>query len=261
MCPANGELCLDGHVLTWAGSRTTTEADCYAYGNANCVIQHEADEQTGKVRVFKEESRFTPKTDPGWSDLGFHNNEAVAKTDEGRLDIFEYDLVLRCPQKLARIGARLEVHTIGGLVLQKSLQGAISSGPALSCPDVYTHPLNDDRSLGSFPLLRERPSTRLVFVETSDGWQQLCLFDGRPGSRTFPGLTLGETMAMVPKLGTVTGGCLLDSGHTSRFNVRLDGILHSFGNRHYLRWPDPQDTHFTWTPDVGRPTASLIALE
>ncbi len=259
--PAGGELSLDGHALTWAGSRTTTEADCYTYGNANSVIRHEADEQTGKIRVFQEDSRFTPETGPGWSDLGFRDNEAVAQADGGRLDIFEYDLVLRCPQRLARIGARLQVHTIGGLVPRKSLQGAISVGPALSCPDVYKHPLNEDRSLGSFPLLRERPSTRLVFAETSDGWQHLCLFDGRPGSPTFPGITLGETISMAHKLGTVTNGCLLDSGHTSKLNVRLEDTLRSFGNRHYLRWPGPQDEHFTWTPDQGRPAASLIALD
>ena len=58
----------------------------------------------------------------------------------------------------------------------------------------------------------------------------------------------------------VVSGCLLDSGNTSKLNVFRDGRLESFGNRHYLRWPPPGGSGFTWTPDAGRPVASLIAL-
>lgn len=50
--PARGELSLDGHTLRWSGTRTGAEADCHAYGNAHCVIEHEPDAHTGKVRTF-----------------------------------------------------------------------------------------------------------------------------------------------------------------------------------------------------------------
>jgi hypothetical protein len=264
--PARGELSLGDHRLHWAGSRTRFTADCYVYGNANSVILHQPDERTGKIRVFQEESRFTPKIlDNGWSDLGFAATadgcfEAVTRSDTGRLDIFQHDLVVRCPRVVARQGSGLELDTVGPLAPRDRLQGAISVGPSLSYPDPYTHPLNDDRSLGSFPLLRERPSTRLVFYQTADGWQHLCLFDGRPGSPTFPGLTLDQAISTVSARGDLVSGCLLDSGNTSKLNVVRDSRLETFGNRHYVRWPSPSEPRFTWSPDQGRPVASVIAL-
>lgn len=263
--PARGELSLSGARLTWAGPKTAFTADCYVYGNANAVIHHEPDAHTGKVRVFQDASRFTPRiTDTRWTDLGFHTAPnghfaAVARSDTGGLDIFAHDLVVRCPRTV--VGSHLELHTIGPLLLQDDpVQGAVSVGPSLSHPDLNTHPLNDDRSLGSYPLLRERPSTRLVFYRTTDGAQHLRLFDGRPGSPDFPGLTLDQTLATVRAPGDVVSGCLLDSGNTSKLNVRRAGRLETFGNRHYLRWPAPDESGFTWTPDQGRPVASLITV-
>ena len=268
--PARGELSIDGERLRWAGARTAVggdaqEIDCFAYGNANCVIVHQADPRNGKVRVFQEDSRLTPEiVDRRWTDVGFARTPdghftAADRSDAGRLDIFAHDVVLRCPRALARPGAPMTVHTVGPLV-PETVQGAISVGPALSYADPGSHPLNHDRSLGSFPLLRERPSTRLVFYTTVDGWQHLRLFDGRPGSATFPGLTLDEVVATVKGGGDVVSGCLLDSGHTSKINVRRDGSVHTFGNRHYLRWPTTAEPRYTWIPDDGRPAGSLIAL-
>lgn len=261
--PAHGELTMAGKRLRWAGSKTASAADCYVYGNANAAIHHQPDACTGKIRVFQEESRFTPRiTGSTWTDLGFHATPdgrftAVTRADSGRLDIFEHDLVVRCPRAIA--GTCLDLHTIGPLTL-RSGQSAISVGPSLSYPDPATHPLNDDRSLGSYPLLKDRPSTRLVFYKTTDGTSHLRLFDGRPGSETFPGLTLDQTLATVRNHNDVASGCLLDSGNTSKLNVLRDGRLETFGNRHYLRWPPPGGAGFTWTPDAGRPVASLIAL-
>jgi hypothetical protein len=266
--PARGELSLDGRTLHWAGTRTRTgeAAEAYAYGNANCVIEHEPDARTGKVRTLREDSRLTPEiTGRHWSDLGFTaaddgRFEAVARSDHGRLDIFAHDIVLRCPRRLARVGAVLVPQTIGPLSLRASLRGAISVGPSLFHPAPRAHPLNDDRSLGSFPLLKDRPSTRLAFYATADGRQHLRLFDGRPGSRTFPGVGLEQVISLLLADGEVTSGCLLDSGHSCRLNVRRGGQVTSFGNRHYLRWPTERDPRFVWNPDHGRRVASLIAL-
>ncbi|KAK1178628.1 hypothetical protein B7755_011070 [Streptomyces sp. NBS 14/10] len=58
----------------------------------------------------------------------------------------------------------------------------------------------------------------------------------------------------------MTAGCLLDSGHSCRLNVRRGGNVTSFGNRHYLRWPTERDPRFVWNPDHGWQVASLIAL-
>lgn len=264
---ASGALSLNRERLLWAGSKTSIEADCHTYGNANCIILHQPDATTGKVRTFQEESRLTPEIKGArLCDLGFVAQpegyfQATHRSDQGRLDIFQYDLVLRCPRSLAKEGARLEVHTIGPLTLERSLQGAISVGPSLLHPDPYNHPLNDDRSLGSFPLLRERPAARLVFYETSDGWRHLSLFDGRPGSKTFLGVTLAEAASLVASRGEVISGCFLDSGNTSKLNIRQERELSSFGNRHYLRWPEAPGGRFIWNPDQGRATASLLALE
>ncbi|MDC0672295.1 hypothetical protein [Nannocystis radixulma] len=264
--PAHGELTLGQRPFRWAGSRTQHDADCYAYGNANSVILHQPDARTGKARIFQESSRFTSEiTCSRWSDVGFMARPdghfaAVSRQDRGQLDMFRHDLVLRCPRALAREGARLEVHTIGPLSLGRSIEAAISVGPCLSYPDLSRHPLNDDRSLGSFPLLAERPATRLVFYRTTDGAQHLCLLDGRPGSDAFPGATLAETVALVHSRGPLAAGCFLDSGHTSKIAVRRDGALATYGNRHYLQWPGEADSSFVWTPDQGRPSASFIAL-
>lgn len=264
--PARGRLTLDGRTLHWAGTRTGAEAECYAYGNANCVIVHEPDARTGKVRTLREDSRLTPVITGGrWSDLGFTATRdgrftATARSDHGRLDIFDHDIVLRCPRPLARVGALLEPHTIGPLSLSPSLRGAISVGPSLFHPDPQAHPLNTDRSLGSFPLLKDRATTRLVFYGTADGRQHLRLFDGRPGSPVFPGVGLDQAISLVLAGGDVTSGCLLDSGHSCRLNIRQDGRVTSFGNRHYLRWPTERDPRFVWNPDQGRQVASLIVL-
>ncbi|PCC73003.1 hypothetical protein SAMN02745121_06535 [Nannocystis exedens] len=263
---AHGVLTLGRRPFRWAGSRTQHDADCYAYGNANSIILHQPDARTGKARIFQESSRFTPEiTCSRWSDIGFMSRPdghfaAVSRQDRGQLDIFRHDLVLRCPRTLAMEGAHLEVHTIGPLSLSRSIQAAISVGPSLSYPDLSRHPLNHDRSLGSFPLLAERPATRLVFYQTVDGARHLCLLDGRPGSDTFPGATLAETIALVNSRGQLTAGCFLDSGHTSKIIARRKGAFSTYGNRHYLQWPSEADSSFLWMPDRGRPTASFIAL-
>ncbi|MFT5682194.1 MAG: hypothetical protein ACI8RZ_003112 [Myxococcota bacterium] len=110
------------------------------------------------------------------------------------------------------------------------------------------------------PLLLGRPSSRLVFYTTSDGFEHLCLLDGRPGSLVFPGVTLRETLDIVHADAEVVTGCFLDSGQTPRLSLRRGEGRVSVGNRHYLRWPTAEDPTFLWTPDRGRPTASVITV-
>jgi hypothetical protein len=263
--PARGELSLEGVRLRWVGAKMGEEADCVVYGNACCVIRHEPDPQTGLRRVLQESSRLTPElTDPGQVDLGFcalpdGDFCALARSETGGMDIFQHDLVLRCPRRWS-LGARLSIHQVGPLRPGNERLSAMSVGPLLSCPDFQHHPRNADRSLGSVPLLVGRPSSRLLFFEARDGSQSLCLLDGRPGSPTFPGVTLEQAVALVHTLDEVERGCFLDSGHTASFALTRQGRTRCHGNRHYLRWPTEEDPRFLWSPEAGRPTASLVSV-
>lgn len=257
---ARGGLRLDGAALSWAGARTEHPADCRVYGNACLVILHVTDPETGKRRVFQEPSRYTPPAPAGAINLGLRRVQGadfvVAQADGGPLDLLRHDAVLCAPT--GAVGAPARIEHIDGADL--SGLSAISVGPSLHCADLAAHPLNADRSLGSTPLLLGRPSSRLVFYTTPDGGEHLCLLDGRPGSAVFPGVTLRQTLDLVHADAEVVTGCFLDSGQTPRLSLRQGAERVSYGNRHYLRWPTAADPTFLWTPDRGRPTASVITV-
>ena len=54
------------------------------------------------------------------------------------------------------------------------------------------------------------------------------------------------------------GGCFLDPGQTSKIVVRDNLDVTSYGNSHYLKWPDSPEDYFTWSPEEGRPIANSI---
>ncbi len=265
---ARGVLTLDRQRFTWIGSRAggVHSADCSVYGNANSIIEHRHHPQLGRARFFVPESRFTPHLcDVRWVDVGCRAQPqrsfvVTAVSREGHLDIFQYDLVLRVPPSAGIVGSTVRIQTIGSLTLDASLDGAISVGPSLLHKDLASHPLHREHSLGSYPLLAHKRSARLVFFRCQEGWQHLCLFDGRPGSVDFQGVSLEEAVALVEERGVVAG-CFLDSGNTSKFAVRQQEELVSYGNRHYLQWPARPGEDYLWTPDTGRRTASLLALQ
>jgi hypothetical protein len=235
------------------------------FSNGNVVIQHQMNEATGKARVLNEDSRYTPEiTQDGIIDVGFigkgrNHFAGITQNALGGTDIFAHDFVLRLPERYTTAYPELELHTIGELALSKFKGGAFSAGPLLNA-DFLNHPINQDLSLGSHPPFLDSRMARLVLYRTEDGFTHLRLFDGRPSSEVFPGVTPDEARTYVSTDGEVEWGCFLDPGQSARLSVNLGGQIQSYGNSHYVRWPTEDNPNYVWTPENGRPVANLIAL-
>jgi hypothetical protein len=262
-----GLLSINGEELSWSGSLTDHETDAKVYGNGNTHITHEQNEATGKMRVLDERSRFTPAMQPGeMVDIGFvargdGSFAGIHSSREGNLDIFPHDFVLRCPERFQIADPVLNLRTIDSLALDSGLQGALSVGPMLETADFTEHPVNKDASLGGMPPFVERPLARIALYESEDNMVHLRLFDGRPGSETFTGVTPSEAVKLVEADGSVVWGCFLDPGQTAKLCVRTPDGTVSLGNTHYLKWATNPGDKYIWTPEVGRPTASAITLQ
>jgi hypothetical protein len=127
--------------------------------------------------------------------------------------------------------------------------------------DFESHGVNKDASLGSKPpFLAACRLARTALYETVDGDVHMRLFDGRPGSENFTGLTPSEAVEIIREESEIVWGCFLDPGQTARLNIRTDGGVQSFGNRHYLRWPRRPDEKYVWLPEHGRPVASIVEV-
>jgi hypothetical protein len=267
---ALGTLSINGKLLQWSGSLTDYQADCQVFGNGNVVINHVENKATGSVRVLDEASRYTPKmpTEANKADIGFISqggSKFIARTTSraGELDIFAHDIVLRCDASHIGTGGAIEldVHTIDSLDMQNGIRGALSVGPMIAESDFENHPINRDASLGSKPPFIERPLARTALFETVDNVVHFRLFDGRPGSSIFSGVTPSEAKAMILQDSDILWGCFLDPGQTAKLCARNNDAIDSFGNTHYLKWPiSPEETYYTWIPHIGRPVASIITL-
>jgi hypothetical protein len=266
---AHGVLALDGVRLTWTGSRTARAADCYVYGNGNAVISHQEDHVTGGVRVLDEASRLTPPISPDgkMTDVGFMSApdggfRAVAASASGKMDIFSHDLVLRCPAELVESGRanQVDVLEIDWLRCEDLPDSAVSAGPSLDCPDFTAHPVNHDRSLGSRPPFTGRRMARMVLFADPENRVHLRLFDGRPQSPAFGGITPSEARDAIARDTGYRWGCFLDPGQTAKLWVSSEDGVTGYGNRHYLRWPENRADSFAWVPDEGRAVSSFITV-
>ena len=83
----------------------------------------------------------------------------------------------------------MRVLSLGGMALDGSLRGALSVGPLLETEYFAAHPINKDLSLGGKPPFLDVPLARTVLYGTADEKVHIQLFDGRPGSSIFPGVT------------------------------------------------------------------------
>jgi hypothetical protein len=101
---------------------------------------------------------------------------------------------------------------------------------------------------------------RLVLYEDLDSKTHLRLFDGRPGSPDFRGVTPSEARDAIAADTGYRWGCFLDPGQTAKIWIDENGTLTSYGNRHYLRWPQNDKDNFVWIPDKGRPVSSFITI-
>jgi len=268
---AIGNLTLNGTELTWAGSLTDHEADCRVYANANAVVTHEFSARNGSERVLHEASRYTPPImNDGTVDLGVRYDahsgafSSLQASERGRVDIFDHDFVLRVPARYCSLqeSNSAVIRSVDTEIIDSELQGALSVGPLLSEADYTAHPINHDLSLGAKPPFTNRRMARLVLYMTQDNTTHLRLFDGRPDSSCFAGVTPTEAAQIVQAESAVRWGCFLDPGQTAKMYVQdaANGVRMNFGNRHYLQWPMHEDEPYTWVPDTGRPVASAIVL-
>lgn len=261
-----GALSINGHDLDWSGSLTDYDTDAKVFSNGNAVITHVQDPITGFARLLDETSRYTPTIqDDEHIDVGFigrGNNSfiGVEANPAGGVDIFAHDFVVRCHQKYVEGNSELEVLSVGGIALSRFMGGAFSAGPALNIVDFHTHPINSDASLGSRPPFIETSLARSAVYKTSDGLYHIRLFDGRPGSPVFPGVTPTEAVAIIMHTDEIEWGCFLDPGQTARIGVNQGDGIRSYGNRHYLKWPTAENPDFLWVPEIGRPNANVIAI-
>lgn len=235
------------------------------FGNGNVVINHMQDDTNGSVRVLDEYSRYTPVIDrDGTIDIGFvYRDDGLFSSTKishtGMMDIFTNDIIVRCSDKYSAEQIEMKVHTIGSLTLGSSLDGALSVGPMLDVDNFNDHSINSDASLGNKPPFIDRPMARTLLYEM-DGMVHVRLFDGRPGSEAFNGVTPKEAVDLVKGGGDFEWGCFLDPGQTAKLCIRNEDAIESYGNRHYLKWPSKPGGKYTWTPNVGRPVASAITL-
>ncbi|MBB4893525.1 hypothetical protein FHS39_002556 [Streptomyces olivoverticillatus] len=266
--PARGRLVLNGVLLPWAGSRTGRPAECFVYGNGNAAISRRQHPVTGSERVLDEGSRLTPAMSPrdGWVDIGCRATRGVFVSTDwsavGGLDIFASDLVLRCPAGLVPRDSRSVVRVLNAGPLDADVlpDAAVSVGPSLGLADFGNHPVNRDPSLGDVPPFADRRLARIALFQDVEGRMHLCLFDGRPGSRVFPGVTASEARRAIAAHSRFAWGCFLDGGQTAKLVAAEGDSVVGHGNRHYLRWPEDGAGGFVWVPDEGRPVASAITV-
>lgn len=261
-----GILGIGGAELSWSGSLTPHETDVKVFANGNCIITHVQNDATGNIRVLDETSHYTPPIDiDDTVDIGFIRRDdgvfaGVSASTTGGLDIFTHDVILRTPEQ--HIHERLPemyLRTIGDKALDGAAFSALTAGPMLDTEDFTTHPINKDMSLGTKPPFLDVPLARSVLYETDDNMRHVRLFDGRPGSPVFPGVTPNQAAEFIKGEQAVTWGCFLDPGQTAKLVTR-DGknALASYGNTHYLKWPQQPGKKFIWMPKTGRPIASMI---
>ncbi|HSX06055.1 MAG TPA: hypothetical protein VLF69_06345 [Candidatus Saccharimonadales bacterium] len=262
---ALGIVSMGNVEVSWSGSLTPHDADARVFSAGNSIITHIQSDVTGSIRVLDESSRYTPAiVDDDTVDIGFIRREdgvflGVSSSKEGGLDIFTHDMVVRTHER--HIQGKLpemRIRTIGDRAIDGSLQGAVSVGPMLNETDFTNHPINSDKSLGGRPPFLDIPLARTVLYEKEDGTLHIRLFDGRPGSQVFPGVTPRQAAEAVYSEGGVVWGCFLDPGQTAKLAVRTHDDVASYGNTHYLKWPNQPGEKFIWTPRTGRPVASMI---
>lgn len=265
---ALGELSIGSRTHSWAGSLTQHDAELRLFGNGNVTIHHATSAETGSRRVLEESTRFTPAiAEAGMIDIGLvhrHANHFVRTTAsrEGGLDIFAHDVVLRGREAILTAATDDVIfRSLGNLALDNHSLGAISVGPSLHTTDFDTHPINADRSLGDKPPFLATPMARTMLYQTADDRLHIRLFDGRPGSPVFPGVTPAEAFKLTEDEGEITWGYFLDPGQTAKLCIQAMGRRYSFGNAHYLQWPTVPGEPFTWVPYRGRPDASVITLQ
>lgn len=262
---AMGILCLNNTPYRWLGSKTNHSGEAIVFSNGNLAVDHIPDKNTVARRVIRESSKYTPISEVDYADIGlikYSSNEFYVNnmTRGGGLDITNYDFVLRTKYHQARKTDLVKIESIDDLVIDE-IDGAFSAGPMITDSNFNNHSINRDESLGSHPPFSDRRMARLVLYLTSDNSVHFRLFDSRPNSETFQGVTPKEACDIINQEEDVVSGIFLDPGQTAKIYVSAKDFGITYGNRHYLKWPKPDDDKFIWTPDQGRPIANMIRIQ
>lgn len=265
---ALGVISINGKDVTWSGSLTSHNAEAKVFGNGNSVITHVANDLTGTVRTLDEGSRYTPvkEADDDTVDVGFMRREdgsfvGIASSKTGGVDTFNYDVALRLHERHVAKGLpEMRARTVGSLAVDGSRLSAVSVGPMLDETDFTGHAINYDLSLGGRPPFLDVPLARAIVYAEDSGVIHYRLFDGRPGSPVFPGVTPAQAAEIIKQETDIAWGCFLGPGQTAKMVTRHESELESHGNRHYLKWPNYPGERFIWVPATGRPVASIITL-
>lgn len=271
---AFGEISIDNQHLVWAGSRTDYAADCVIYGNGNTVIHHQdnadPDARKSRIRVLDESSRYTPliAADSGLADTGLiavsdGSMHACSQSKAGGMDIFQYDAVMRCDTRFMPKGLQsdIRIRSIDGLrVGLREMQHAVTVGPSLLHGEIEAHDINQDPSLGSNPPFANTRMVRAAVYGTANGKTHVTVFDGRPESELYRGVTPVEAIDIIKSEHEIVWGAFLDPGRTAKLLTRQGSIETSYANTHYLRWPAQEAEPYRWVPGTGRPVSSAITF-
>lgn len=264
---ALGVISINGEDVEWSGSLTSRDSEAVVYGNGNSIITHLANDVTGSVRTLDETSRFTPPIDTDdVVDIGFMHREdgsfvGIDSSNTGGVDTFKYDATVRLHERHSTSGLpEMIVRTVGSIAVDGSRFSAVTVGPLLDTANFTSHSINYDPSLGGRPPFLDVPLARAVVYADDSGTVHFRIFDGRPGSPVFPGITPSQAAEIIREETDVVWGCFLDPGQTAKMVTRHESELASYGNRHYLKWPVHPGERFVWVPDTGRPVASIITM-
>jgi len=263
---ASGILLVNGHELTWSSS-ADNDTDITIFGNGNAAITHVKDNTTGNRRVVDTKSNFTPSEIPdGFIDIGLSSatdaHMVETRRAKGNLEILSCNVVARLPEKFIKPNDnKVVIKEVGGVAVDR-IQQAITVGPDIFTQDFASHPINFDRSLGADkPPFIGRPIAQNMIFQTEDGRIHTQIFDGRPGSEIFPGITPGEARDITLGKFVVVWGCFLDVGQTANLSTANNNKVQTFGNRHYTKWNYPNHGQFTWSEDsAARPAANFLTF-
>ncbi len=266
---ARGILTIDEVPYSWRGSRSAeTASDGILYTAASGAIVHEPAPHTGSRRVTK---AVTTPTSSEVLDV------IIAKKSAGQLFVQEIVLgggssvyagigVLQLPATTEIVpGTTITIPQIDTLDLSSVTTG-FSIGPSVAHFTTQSdHEINHDASLGSNPPLGTNRIARTIIYKDVNGQIHSRLFDGVPTSDICRGITPNEVATLFETIPT-EWAYHLDGGQSAKVVTRealneADTTLHSYGNKHYVRWPNIEQHPYLWDPDGGRKVPNGILFK
>lgn len=266
---ATGTITMDGTSYSWRGAQSNHEAQGVLYTSASAVITQETSSVTGSKRVSS--LIYTPENE-NMIDIVIERTQSNSLIVEairpsGESLVQEGVGVLQISADIpVEIGTIITIPNIDGLN-----PNLISAGFCIG-PNVFhfsnnnDHEINHDTSLGTNPPFDLTRIARHIIYKDSEGKIHTRLFDGVPKSNVCRGVTPQE-VANIFETMSVKWAYHLDGGQSAKLVTRetnqTDSIkkIISYGNKHYVRWPQKESHPFLWDPDGGRKVPSGIQFK